>query len=121
MKFLLDANIPYSAKEKTPKNLKVLHVRDVNLETASDDSIISYAKINKLTLITRDLDFANIQNYPLKRHSGIIVIRVPFYFTAHQINKTISEFLKSPYLKQVGRAITIVEPGLVRMRKLDLK
>lgn len=118
MKFLLDANIPYSAKEVFPKRHRVFHVRDVGLQDSPDDEIINYAKKKSLVLITKDLDFANIQNYPLKKHSGIVIIRVPFYFTASQINKVISQFFTKDISKDIPQSITVVEPGAVRIRKL---
>ena len=43
MKFLLDANMPYSVKKLFLKPEEVLHVRDINLGNASDADIIAYA------------------------------------------------------------------------------
>lgn len=77
MKFLLDANIPYSAKESFPKQHEIFHLRDLHLQHSSDEEIIVWAQKHKSALITRDFDFANILNFPPAKHSGIIVLKIP--------------------------------------------
>jgi len=67
--------------------------------------------------VTRDLDFGNILIYPLKSHRGIIILRLPFYFTANQINSILKEFLSSVNIKELEGAVTIVELGRYRIRK----
>ena len=39
-------------------------VRDIGLRSAPDDVIADHARSNRLTLVTRDFDFADIRNYP---------------------------------------------------------
>lgn len=54
--FLIDVNLPY--KFKPWGNEKFIHVRDINDEW-SDSQIWLYAKENKLTIVTKDVDFSN--------------------------------------------------------------
>lgn len=54
--FLIDVNLPY--KFKPWDNEKFIHVRDINDEW-SDSQIWLYAKENKLTIVTKDIDFSN--------------------------------------------------------------
>ncbi len=56
---------------------------------ATDEEIVKYAKENKLILVTRDVEFANILRYPGGSHVGIIVLRLPFDFISDQINSVI--------------------------------
>ncbi len=117
MKFLLDANIPYSTVEIFPKNHKVFHVRDLGLAQATDERIIAWAKRNKAVLITRDLDFANIFNFPPKNYFGIVVIRTPYFYSAKEIKRILNGFIAKFDLKTLPRAIVIVEEGRIRIRK----
>lgn len=118
MKFFLDANMPYSSSEIFRRfGYDVLHAGDVRLSNAVDEKILKYSIENNRILVTKDLDFGNILNYPLKSHKGIIILRLPFFFTAKQINNVLSDFLKSIKENEIKDAITILEIGRYRIRK----
>jgi predicted nuclease of predicted toxin-antitoxin system len=118
MKFLIDADLPYSLKEIFKKyKHDVLDVRDSHLTSATDEAIFSYAKRNRCIIVTRDLDFAEM--FTKKKALGLILIRLPFHFTADKINKTVNEFLKAVDIKNLVNAITVIELGRFRIRKLD--
>src|SRR3989344_5132641 len=94
MKFLLDANITFSAKEVfDDRSDQVLHVDDIGLGEASDDKIIKWAKKHRAILITRDLDFANIFAVPASAHHGIIVMRIPSFYNAALIKRVLRNFM----------------------------
>lgn len=109
--------MPLSSKEAVQKYGKVSHAKDVGLEESSDKKIIEYSTKNKSILITKDLDFGNILFYPIDSHFGVIVLRLPFYFTAKQINKVLEEFLSSVSLEELKERATIVELGRYRIKK----
>ena len=117
MKFFLDANLPYSSKEVFNKFGKTWHTRDVNLNKAPDEEIFNFAIEQKAILITRDLEFGNPYLYSWDDYQGLIIVRVPFYFTAKQINKVLEEFLSSTKIEDLKNSITVVEPGKIRIRK----
>ena len=117
MKFLLDANMPYSAKEVFGQSDYPIHVRDVGLSEASDDTILEYAQREDAIVVSRDLDFANIILHPINTHVGAIVLRVPSSFIAEQIKKVLAQFLAVVDVTILSRALTIVEPGQFRMRR----
>ena len=117
MKFLLDANIPYSAKEIFSSEYVVFHVKDIGLEQSTDDEIINWAAKNQAVLITRDLDFANILNYPPKRYYGIVVLRLPYFYSAKNIKDALFKFINTVILNDVPKSIIIVEEGRYRIRK----
>jgi predicted nuclease of predicted toxin-antitoxin system len=117
MRFLLDANLPYSSKEVFKKFGQANHARDVGLARATDREVIEHASEHKAILVTKDLEFANVLLYPLNSHSGVIVLRLPFYFTAKQINNVLREFLSSLDVKELENAVIIVELGRYRMRR----
>ena len=117
MKFILDANMPYSAKKLFRRPNRAVHVRDIGLAEASDDEIIERAIAEEAIIVSRDLDFANILLHPLDTHRGAVILRVPSYFTAEHINKVLKQFLLVISTKSLSRALTIVEPGQFRIRR----
>jgi predicted nuclease of predicted toxin-antitoxin system len=117
MKFLLDANIPYSAIEIFPSRFKVLHVRDIGLAAASDREIASWSKKNNAVIITRDLDFANKIIFPPGKHCGIVVIRVPYFYTAKDIKRVLQAFMLAVDEKEISKSLIIVQEGRHRIRK----
>ena len=113
----LDANIPYSVKEVLEIKHKVFHVRDINLSHADDNQIIAWSKKNQAILITKDLDFANILNFPSFKYFGIVILRVPSHYIAIEIKKVVQDFINNFDLKNVEQSTIIVEEGKIRIRK----
>jgi len=117
MKFLLDANIPYSAREIFGKNHNALHVKDLKLQNASDKEIIDWAKQNKAALISRDFDFANILNFPPKDYSGIIILKTPSFYTAFEIKRVLKNFIEEINSSLIPKSTIIVEETRFRIKK----
>lgn len=117
MLFLLDANMPYSAKGlfKTPH--EAFHVRDVNLQNAQDNDIILLAKQRKAALVTRDFDFANILNFPPKSNAGIIVLKIPYFYTASDIKRVLNNFLIKIDFASIPKSTIIAEETRFRIKK----
>ena len=91
MKFVIDANLPYSAKTLFEPYGIATHVRD----------------------------FGNPHIYPWASHHGIVIIRAPSWFSAKQTNGLINEFLKTFDFKSLSRAVVIIEPGRIRMSRTN--
>lgn len=117
MKFLLDANIPYSAKQIFRATDEVFHVRDIGLGDASDRTIIAWAKKRRAVLVTRDFDFANILNFPPQEYFGIVVLKVPPSYHADSIKRVLAGFLSRVDAKSLPGATVIVEEGRFRVRR----
>ena len=118
LKFLVDADMPKSSKEVIQEfGHEVIDVRDIGLRSAPDQRIIEYAFSNGCIIVTKDLDFGDIIRYPLKKHHGVIILRLPYTFTANETNGILRQFLKSVDEEKIINAITIVELGRYRIRK----
>lgn len=117
MKFLLDANLPFSAKVAFPLSHEVFHVRDIGLERATDAAIFAWARKHCAVLVTRDLDFANIIQFPPRVSFGIIVLRLPSSYPAAEITRVLREFLTKADVETFPRSIVIVEEGRFRVRR----
>ncbi|MBI2045697.1 DUF5615 family PIN-like protein [Candidatus Pacearchaeota archaeon] len=118
MRFFLDANMPYSSLEVFKQlNLRASHARLVGLGKVNDDEIMKYAINNGSILVTKDIEFGNIIRFPVKLHEGVMVLRLPSFFTAYQINDVLKDFLKSVDIKLLDKTIAIIKLGRYRIRK----
>lgn len=118
MRFLLDANVPRSTLALLQRfQHEVEHVRDIGLGQAPDSQIAAQAQGSKRVLVTRDLDFADIRNYPPEQYSGIVVIRMPDQATASDILQVMEKLLKqSEMVSQIPGHLVILERDRLRFR-----
>jgi len=118
LKFLLDADMPRSSADVIRSfGYDVEDVRDIGLGSAKDREIIEYALKNNRIIVTRDTDFGEVLRYP--KHPGAIIFRLPYTFTAREINEKLKEFLNSVSEDEIKNAIVMVELSRYRRRSLD--
>ena len=92
-------------------------VRDAGMRDAADDTIAAYARRNRLVLITRDLDFADIRNYPPSLYEGILVLKLREDATAAQVVKVLRTFVsRDDWLTHLKKRLAILEDWRVRFR-----
>jgi len=109
--------MPYSAKNLFEKPHEAFHVRDLGLQDAQDLDIASWAKQHKAALITRDFDLANILNFPPKLYFGIIVLKIPYFYTASDIKRVLANFLHNIEFSSVPQSTIIVEETRFRTKR----
>ena len=72
MRFLVDANLPRStAALLRTLGHEVEFARDIGLAAAPDRDIATRAKTTGAVILTRDLDFADIRQYPPENYVGL--------------------------------------------------
>ena len=77
MKFKFDENLPSDLGALLRADGHDAHsVLDENLRGAADPSLAKVCQDEQRILITLDLDFAHIENYPPQDYHGIIVLRL---------------------------------------------
>jgi len=118
MRFLLDANLPRAAIEAVDKHgHQVEFARDIGLGAAPDVQIAARARQTGAALITRDLDFSDIRQYPPQQYAGIVVLRLPDHFTAAEIIAVLAKFFAEPrFLENLPGHLAIVDEIRVRFR-----
>lgn len=118
MRFLIDANLPRSAiAALTARGHQVEFARDIGLGAAPDVQIAERIRQTGDALLTRDLDFADVRQYPPKQYGGIVVLRVPEHFTAAEIVVVLDRFLAEPrFVDNLKGRLAIVDEGRVRFR-----
>jgi len=61
VRFFVDASLPRSAALRLRQlNQDAVDVRDIGMRSATDDVIAVHVRVNRLALITRDVDFAEL-------------------------------------------------------------
>ena len=118
MRFLLDANMPHSAVTMLAElGFSVEHISHLGLGAAPDAQIAEVARRSDAALITRDLDFADIRQYPPHLYSGLIVLRVPEDTISAEIVKLLRRFASDRFLvANLQGRLANIEQNRVRFR-----
>ncbi len=117
MKFKVDENLPAEhAAILREAGHEADTVADQKLSGADDSELSQRCQSEDRILLTLDLDFANVQAYPPKSHSGIVVFR-----SSTQDKTTLISLLKRmlPVLarRSPKRQLWIVEQDRIRYRE----
>lgn len=81
-----------------------------------DTEVIALAQALDAILLTVDLDFANILNYPPANYGGIIVIRYRIHFEA-ALDATLKQSLDDLYLDDLRNTLVIIDSTHYRIRR----
>lgn len=118
MRFLVDSSLPRSAAVLLRQiGHDAVDARDVGMHSAADEVIAVHAQRNQQAPITRDLDFADIRNYPPAGYAGIVVLKLPDDATAAQVVKLLETLVRrEDWLARLPGRLAIVESWRVRFR-----
>jgi predicted nuclease of predicted toxin-antitoxin system len=116
LRFITDEDVPRStARVLRDAGFDAVDVRDVGLRGKSDAEVFAYAQQENRLLITCDMGFSNILNFPPSENKGILVVRIPDSQPIDTFNR---EVLRA--VQEVGENLlchlAIVEIGKVRLR-----
>jgi hypothetical protein len=96
---------------------QVEFTKDIGLSNDFDKMIAAHAQATQAALITRDLDFADVRNYPPEQFFGIVVLRVPDEALAPDIADLLERFVgNSEFTDNLSGKPAIVEENRVRFR-----
>lgn len=119
MKLFLDENLSLAlVSELQELGFEVGHVTTAGLKGATDKEIAAYAKKQKSILITKDIEFGSIILYPTGAHYGLIILRLPSYFTTPLLLKHLKVFLKNVRQEDFVGKMFIVEIAKYRVRSI---
>jgi predicted nuclease of predicted toxin-antitoxin system len=77
MRFKLDENLPVETADVLRGcGHDALQARDQGLAGANDERLLQRCRQEARTLVTLDLDFANIRRYPPAESPGLVVLRL---------------------------------------------
>ena len=92
------------------------HVYSAGLQGHLDAEVYAYAQIHQQIIISIDLDFANIVQFP-PPHFGIIILRLPNKMTTADLIQEVLNGLNTLDGQDLANALIIIEPGRLRVRK----
>lgn len=92
----------------------VFDVRDEGLRGQKDQQIFAWAQQKEAIIVSGDLDFANILDFP--KHKGIIILRFPNELSTATINQEVKRLLKDLRKEDYKSNLIIVSPGNVRIK-----
>jgi predicted nuclease of predicted toxin-antitoxin system len=90
-------------------------VRDVGLRGKSDAEVFDYAQRENRLIITCDMGFSNILNFPPSENHGILVVRIPNSEPIDVFNREVLHAVQEVG-DNLSRHLAIVEVGKVRLR-----
>jgi predicted nuclease of predicted toxin-antitoxin system len=91
-------------------------VFSLGLKSASDRRIYAVAQDLRRAVVTADLDFANLRDFPLTRHSGIVVLRFKGMFPHEHVERALSAFVEEIPEDLTG-CLVIVDRIKTRIRR----
>jgi predicted nuclease of predicted toxin-antitoxin system len=116
LKFKVDENLPVECAEYLQASGHDAETVDAEALSGSPDPLLfDRCRDENRILVTLDLDFANIQTYPPRTHSGVVVFRPPNQDkrTLLSLVKRLSEMLAS---RSPKGQLWIVEADRIRVR-----
>ncbi|NUM52490.1 MAG: DUF5615 family PIN-like protein [Candidatus Hydrogenedentes bacterium] len=118
MQFLVDTNVPHSVKTLLfACGHESVHLRDIGLRAADDETITRYALENDLVILTRDRGFGNTRRYPPAIYRGIAVLRLGLEATASDVIALLQKFMeRADVLEQLPGKTAIVSNDAIQLR-----
>lgn len=114
--FLVDENTAKSlAFALRTAGYSAEHAYEAGLQGHPDTEIFAYAQAHQLTLITADLDFAHILNFP-PPHFGVMVLRLPDTMPTTDLTREVLNALSQLAGQPLANTLFSIEPGCVRKR-----
>ncbi len=115
--FLVDENMSVTlALTLQTAGYQAAHVYDVGLQGHLDTAVFAYAQAHQHTMITGDLDFANIREYG-PPHFGIIVLQIPNETPQAERIQEVLNALSTLSGQSLINTLVIVEKGRIRIHR----
>jgi predicted nuclease of predicted toxin-antitoxin system len=116
MRFKIDENLhPSVAELLTSRNHDVHTVYDEGLRGCEDIHLAEHCHKENRVLITLDLDFSDIRQFPPAAHAGFIVLRLADQSRLHVL-KIMTRILDLISCEPVAGRLWIVSEGGIRIR-----
>ncbi|HEV8717418.1 MAG TPA: DUF5615 family PIN-like protein [Candidatus Binatia bacterium] len=117
LRFKLDENADPRWREPLAQaGYEVSTVAEESLQGAEDEVVAKVCQKERRCLITADLDFAQILDYPPEKYVGLIILRHPHPTLAGMVRLIRQIVAALPNESPVGR-LWIVEPGRIRIHE----
>ena len=117
MKLKLDENLSCHLKPAlAAMQHDVATAADEGLLAHPDTEVAAAAREEQRMLLTLDVDFADIREFPPGSHPGIVVFRPPALGPL-AVNRFVEQFVRDADLRSFAGCLAVVEVGRVRVRR----
>jgi predicted nuclease of predicted toxin-antitoxin system len=117
MKFKIDENLPIEvAVALREAGHDAMSVVDQGLGGRADTSVAEVCRREGRSLVTLDVDFANVQAYPPRDHPGFIVLRLQRQDKAHLL-AVVATVVPLLGKEQLEHRLWIVDESRIRIRE----
>jgi predicted nuclease of predicted toxin-antitoxin system len=117
LKFKIDENLPVEIADLLRvKNFQADTVNEENLSGENDSNISIVCKKEDRILITLDLDFSDIRNYPPNEYPGFIVLRLKSQ-DKQSIISLFNKFIPFIQRENIQNKLCILEENKIRIRE----
>lgn len=120
MRVLADAGISPSTVEFLRKlGHDAIHVRDLEMQRATDREIIDRARRDERIVLTFDLDFGELLALGVQNRPSVVLFRLEDE-TADSVNRRLAPVLAEQSAALESGALILVEDARYRIRKLPI-
>ncbi|GIK43842.1 MAG: hypothetical protein BroJett011_76750 [Chloroflexota bacterium] len=117
MKFKIDENLPVEVAELFQQaGYDALTIYDQNLVGKADLDIASICQVEKRAIVTLDVGFADIREYPPKQFAGIVVMRLNRQDKSYVL-QIVGRLIKALSGEELNRRLWIVDERRIRVRE----
>lgn len=120
MKFKLDENFGARTQQLfKARRHDVQTIRDQGLQGCADRRLYDVCCAERRCLVTLDLDFSDVTQFPPSKSDGIAVIRVPRNPSLALLEQMVRQFLDALTHTSLEKKLWIVEVGRIRIHESD--
>ena len=117
MNVLADEDIPRLVVDcLRAEGHSVLTASEADLRGASDRAVFDAAQERGLALLTRDVEFGDLRQFPLGAHGGIILLRMVSSHTVWEAAERLVAALKALSGHEMRGCLVVVGPRKLRVR-----
>jgi len=117
MRLLADENVsPAVVRVLRQHGHDVLDTKEEDWFGFSDEMILKRARATRRVIISEDLDFGNLQRFPLVKHPGAILLRLPD-MRPRSVAEHLLGFLAGAKTRDLRGAVVLLEEGRVQIIK----
>lgn len=117
-RFVIDEDLPRSLSILLEqKGLAGEHVIDLGFGAAPDARVFALSQERRAVLVSRNVGFANVLQYPPGTHHGIVVVRFLSEMPTRALATTVVETLATIQDAEFQGSLIVLEPGRIRIRR----
>lgn len=116
-RLLLDQNLsPLTTSFLRELGYDVTDTRELRIPSASDSSILEIAKQQNRIVLTFDSDFADVREFPIGSHPGVIRLKV-IPQTVEVLHPILLKFLQALETENIHGCVVIIDNWRVRIKR----